>query len=155
MFEQYDWLDMNESLPEDYETLCFELMPNLNTYTELEQFCWLQGIDRTSWFTIYKGLLTVWHFGTDYLEKFNHAEVDSIIEAQIKANTALAIIDGHKLKLVEHDGDIIEVYDRQGNKLGNVILIGGLWLNDRFDDFENMYLAAVSYILPVYNDFGW
>jgi hypothetical protein len=154
-FEQYDWLDMgDDELPEDYETLCFELMPNINTYNEMYDFAYLTGCDQTSWFTLYRSLLTIWHFGTDYLEK-TYTDADSIIEAQIMQNTSLAIIDGHNLTLIEHEGDIIEVYDRSHNKLGNVILIAGLWLNDRFDDFPDMYSAAVSYIQPVYQDFGW
>jgi len=155
MFEQYDWLEYDDELPTDYETLCFELMPNINTYTDMEEFCWLQGIDRSSWFSIYKGLLTVVHFGSDCLERENHAKVDSIIEAQTKENASLKTIAMHKLTLVEHADDVIEVYDKNYYKLGNVIKIAGMWLNDRFDDFPDKYRAACSYVRPIYQEFGW
>lgn len=63
----------------DMEMACFDLVPWINTYYDLEFFCRSRGINRSSWLTIYQGLMTLIHFGEGFLELTNTEDEDSII----------------------------------------------------------------------------
>jgi hypothetical protein len=71
----------------DWESKCFDLVPTLNLYSDLEALCWLHDIDRSSWYSIYKGLLTLHHFNPSYLIHDTTTHSNSvIIEAIIAAS---------------------------------------------------------------------
>jgi hypothetical protein len=171
MYHNNDYMYYNnEDGGIDYEFACRNLVPHITTHEDLEAYCYTNGINRNTWKDIYCGLMTLNHFGKEYLETTcDRHNYSVIIEDLIKKSNQEAnekhrcknIADTLGLVLVPDGQERFEVFNSKNQSIGHVAKILDFWIDNQFNEFPDCYAAALSYVEflnPLktnYNEFGW
>jgi hypothetical protein len=159
-------LDKESNIPAFvFKQNSFLLCPEHYTYQRLDAFCANNNIDRSSWRSVYLGLLTLKTFGASALPALldmpfaesvmspdNNAPMSSPLF--LTREQPLPDFNGMNsceyeclsagLTIVQLECGTFEVYDRTYNWLGDISELGGSFWDERFQEYKTIHKAALA-----------
>jgi hypothetical protein len=159
-------LDKNSNLlAAVFKQKSFSLCRECYTYLHLEAFCIRNKIDRTSWKSVYLGLLTLKTFGASSLPTLSPMPLpESVILSENNKTEYSPFytldqkrpIETNEMDIYEHeclligltiikvDDATFEVYDRANNWLGDITQLADSFWDERLEEYRTLHKAALA-----------